>query len=134
VVGSPLPLYQIGHEYTLKCSATGSPVPSVEWLFKPCDSLDNCDRASHRGLRAINEERAALNTVDSVLKMVARQSGQISCQACSVEGCKYSTVDFFVTDFEGDGFAVAGPGKAVQGNHVRFTCRASVYNYTRRVV
>ena len=36
-------LYQVGREYTLQCSARGSPVPRITWTFKQCQSYNNCE-------------------------------------------------------------------------------------------
>ena len=41
-------LYQVGRQYTLQCSARGSPVPRISWTFKQCQSYNNCqDRIEH---------------------------------------------------------------------------------------
>ncbi len=134
VDGGERALYQVGHEYTLKCSATGHPLPTVHWVFKPCSGYGDCERSRHRPLKAINEEAVGEYTKVSVLRHIARESGDVTCQACNVEDCTLAKMDFFVTDVvpeEEQGFAVAGPQKAVEGEHVKFTCKASVYNYTR---
>ena len=35
-------LYQKGHQYTLQCTATGSPVPRIQWTFKRCNGYNAC--------------------------------------------------------------------------------------------
>ena len=67
---------------------------------------------------------------DSVLKIVARKSGLIICQSCNELGCAFEHLPFFLTDVEA-GFAASGPKRAVEGDHIKFRCAASIYNYTR---
>ena len=131
VVGTSSPrLYRVGHEYKLRCSVTGSPIPNVSWSFKECSNFNSCNGRTVP-LKADYEKYSGKNSVTSDLSRVATKSGQFSCMACNDVDCQYSKVVFFVTDVEDDGFAMTGPEKAMEGDHVKLTCKASVYNFTR---
>ena len=131
VVGTSSPrLYRVGHEYKLRCTVTGSPIPNVSWSFKECSNFNSCTGRTVP-LKADYEKYSRKNSVTSDLSRVATKSGQFSCMACNDVDCQYSKVGFFVTDVEDDGFAMTGPEKAMEGDHVKLTCKASVYNFTR---
>ena len=131
VVGTSSPrLYRVGHEYKLRCTVTGSPIPNVSWSFKECSNFNSCNGRTVP-LKADYEKYIGKNSVTSDLTRVATKSGQFSCMACNDVDCQYSKVVFFVTDVEDDGFAMTGPEKAMEGDHVKLTCKASVYNFTR---
>ena len=131
VVGTSSPrLYRVGHEYKLRCTVTGSPIPNVSWSFKECSNFNSCTGRTVP-LKADYEKYSGKNSVTSDLSRVATKSGQFSCMACNDVDCQYSKVGFFVTDVEDDGFAMTGPEKAMEGDHVKLTCKASVYNFTR---
>ena len=131
VVGASSPrLYRVGHEYKLRCTVTGSPIPNVSWSFKECSNFNSCSGRTVP-LKADYEKYSGKNSVTSDLSRVATKSGQFSCMACNDVDCQYSKVAFFVTDVEDDGFAMTGPEKAMEGDHVKLTCKASVYNFTR---
>ena len=123
-------LYRVGHEYKLRCSVTGSPIPNVSWSFKECSNFNSCNGRTVP-LKADYEKYSGKNSVTSDLSRVATKSGQFSCMACNDVDCQYSKVVFFVTDVEDDGFAMTGPERAMEGDHVKLTCKASVYNFTR---
>ena len=126
-------LYKKGHEYTLKCSAKGFPLPKIEWMFKPCSSYTECDnrQQAYRHHFATHENKRALHWRDSVLKTIAVNSGEFICQACNTITCISENIPFFVTDVNGDGsFAVDGPKQVLEGDPMKLKCSASVYNYT----
>ena len=126
-------LYKKGHEYTLKCSSKGFPLPKIEWMFKPCSSYTECDnrQEAYRHHFATLENKRALHWRDSILKTVAFQSGKFICQACNTITCVSENIPFFVTDVNGDGnFAVDGPKEVREGDPMNLKCSASVYNYT----
>lgn len=130
---NPQGLYNKGHEYTLKCSADGFPMPKIEWLFKPCKDFEECDNGRTVYLGDLIQKRHKnQNTYSSVsmIREVARRSGQIICQACNTIRCVYNSVDFFVTDVPDGGFSVNGPENVLVGEAIKLKCSASKYNFT----
>jgi hypothetical protein len=126
-------LYKKGHEYTLKCSSKGFPLPKIEWMFKPCTSYTECDNRSqaYRHYFRTHESKRNLYWRDSVLKTIAENSGEFICQACNTVTCISESIPFFVTDVNGDGnFAVDGPKHVLEGEAMKLKCSASVYNFT----
>ena len=126
-------LFKKGHEYTLKCSSKGFPLPKIEWMFKPCSSYTECDnrQQAYRHYYATHENKRAMHWKDSVLKTIAENSGEYICQACNTITCVSESIPFFVTDVNGDGnFAVDGPKQVLEGDPMKLRCSASIYNYT----
>ncbi len=125
-------------EYELKCSAEGYPMPKIAWLFKPCTARTECDRAETIYLHDLQQKRHRnKNTFSSVsvIREVARRSGQILCQACNAIRCVYDSVDFFVTDVPDGGFSVRGPTHDVLvGDAITLECSASRYNFTENSI
>ncbi len=98
---SPQGLYKLGQEYTLKCSVQGFPLPEITWLFKPCTTYNDCNATDYNRIADINQRRHRTgNTFSrvSVIREVARRSGQFICQSCNKINCKYDVIPFFVTD------------------------------------
>ena len=88
-------LYKKGHEYTLKCSAKGFPLPTIAWMFKRCSSYSSCDRkALPRQLASTYENQKAPYWKDGVLKIVATGSGRYICQACNQIDCAFKFIPF----------------------------------------
>lgn len=126
----PHGLYNKGHEYTMKCSAEGYPIPEISWLFKPCSSFTECSRDNSINVQSLVTTKIA-NSHNSVsmIREVARRSGEFTCQACNKVGCTFDTVAFFVTDIT-DGFHVDGPPNVLVGEAISLKCSASIYNFS----
>ena len=131
-------LYKKGHEYTLKCSSKGFPLPKIEWMFKPCTSYTECDnrQQAYRHHFPTHENKRTEHWRDSILKTIATSSGEFICQACNTITCISQNIPFFVTDVNGDGnFAVDGPKQVLEGEpRVKLKCSASVYNFTENSI
>ncbi|QQP58111.1 Uncharacterized protein FKW44_003324, partial [Caligus rogercresseyi] len=105
--------FYFGYEYTFKCSGTGSPIPDVEWLFKPCSAYDTCEESTEfEGLQNYNNR--------------LRRSGKVICQSCNNLNCENKAIPFFVTDIK-NGFDLHGPSKVIEGEPFELTCSASIY-------
>ena len=131
-VVNPQGLYSQGHEYTIKCVAEGYPIPTINWYFKPCDTFIDCNRERTDPIRQrLNHKITNTHSSVSVIKEIARRSGQITCQACNPSGCIYQSADFFVTDIPDDGFTVSGPENVLVGEAISLKCSASKYNFSQ---
>ena len=133
VVGK-LDFYAKAHEYRIKCSARGFPVPRVDVIFKPCRSFDDCSTVKSRTLGAVISRRDFAHAQEIELFHVAGSSGQLICQACNdVDGrsiCRTDILPFVVSEVGPEGFAVYGPDEVNEGSAVKLTCAASSFNYT----
>ena len=130
---NPKGLYSQGQEYSLKCSAEGYPIPNIQWLFKPCQSYYNCDNRNSMNVANLIDRRHRVgntHTSVSLIREVARRSGQFICQACNKIGCVYQSTDFFVTDVPDEGFSVSGPENVLEGEEITLKCSASTYNFS----
>ena len=124
-------LYDQGREYSVKCVAEGYPIPTISWYFKPCDTFVDCARERQDTIRQrLNHRITNTHSSVSVIKEVARRSGQITCQACNHD-CTFQSVDFFVTDIPDNGFSVNGPENVLVGEAISLKCSASKYNFSQ---
>lgn len=116
----------------MECSAEGFPTPTIQWLFKPCTSWDDCDQHKTTNVANLVERKHELRNIHkkvSTIREVARRSGQFVCQACNQINCVFDKIDFFVTDVD-DGFSVFGPKNVLEGQRAKLKCSASSYNFS----
>lgn len=125
-------LYQYGDQYTLRCTATGYPVPKIQWTFKKCRDYNKCEKRKEIKYRTTEAPYGKFQ-MDSSLVVVAKDSGRYSCVACGGDNCQMAPIDFFVTDVP-DGFAIIGQNRVIQGDNVDLKCSASKYNFTEENV
>ncbi|KAM8732613.1 vascular endothelial growth factor receptor kdr-like [Acanthopagrus schlegelii] len=141
--------YMFGKQHQLTCTAYGLPMPTITWLWQPCQSgpsLTDCiadtkpilvnadDRGnnSHNWIKSINVKRELVKgknkTVSTLVIGEASVSGKYSCVAKNEAGHSTMMIPFYVDDHPGE--ITIEPREAIEGNDVTLTCRAARYLYT----
>ncbi|CAG0921882.1 unnamed protein product [Notodromas monacha] len=139
---------------SIECIASGYPVPEIDWIFRPCETPDECEGSpvhvnEHRtrNKEAIEISRDEEYKIVSTLKLYASESGSYHCGAGFSNF--YDEKKFFlrVTDIGGeDGFGVvkrvndestweplSDRFDAYEGDKIVIKCGASKFNYTNAV-
>ncbi|XP_077983743.1 vascular endothelial growth factor receptor 1-like isoform X2 [Glandiceps talaboti] len=138
------PLFRQKESYRLDCEASGQPVPTVTWLWKPCTELEDCkksfsnfnqwnpisspDTPSIPGFHYVENVRPGKSSLHIT---AAVQPGWYRCVASSPPFPNNVTedVEFKLTDVE-DGLSIsADPTPAVETIPVSITCQANKYAY-----
>ncbi|KAM9376655.1 vascular endothelial growth factor receptor kdr-like isoform 2-T2 [Pholidichthys leucotaenia] len=139
--------YMSGKYHPITCTAHGLPLPYITWLWQPCNStIKNCTahtkpvlvNPNNRGnnsqnwIRRIDTKHELVKgknkTVSTLVIGDARVSGLYSCVAQNEEGKSSMKKPFYVDDHPEE--IVVEPHKAIIGDDVRLTCRATRYLYT----
>ncbi|XP_051810886.1 vascular endothelial growth factor receptor kdr-like isoform X2 [Acanthochromis polyacanthus] len=141
--------YMSGKQQQLTCTAYGLPLPTIAWLWQPCNSdptLTNClaytkpiqvnidDKSNdaQNWIKDINVEPALgkgkNKTASTLVIGEARVSGHYSCVAKNEDGTSKMTMPFYVDDHPEE--ITIEPRTAIEGNDITLTCRATRYLYT----
>uniref|UniRef100_A0AAQ5XJ05 receptor protein-tyrosine kinase n=1 Tax=Amphiprion ocellaris TaxID=80972 RepID=A0AAQ5XJ05_AMPOC len=100
--------YMSGKQQQLTCTAYGLPLPTITWLWQPC-----------------NSDPTLTNTL---VIGEARVSGKYSCVAQNEDGTSTMTMPFYVDDHPEE--ITIEPHTAIEGDDITLTCRATRYLYT----
>ncbi|XP_036991059.2 vascular endothelial growth factor receptor kdr-like [Artibeus jamaicensis] len=140
----------LGSENTLRCTASGLPVPSFVWAWEPCRPKDElCMERGKRihlsnetlqsdlpvGNRILSIEDMTVTNGEktktlSILKILTSNiSGIYYCRAINKAGIDERRMQFYVSDVAG--FMEAEPlVSVIEGYDARLKCKAAKYIYT----
>ncbi|KAM6427382.1 vascular endothelial growth factor receptor kdr-like isoform 2-T2 [Liasis olivaceus] len=138
-----------GREYSLHCTASGWPLPSIHWEWEPCNHADNqCNQrgekikvqknVSHETPYLANRIKDIKNmqlTHGNMLKVLStlittasNVSGIYYCVASNKVGVEERSIRFYITDMQSS--LEADPQMtAIVTSHVQMTCKCSKYLY-----
>ncbi|XP_026185706.1 vascular endothelial growth factor receptor kdr-like [Mastacembelus armatus] len=141
--------YMFGKQHQLTCTAYGLPLPTITWLWQPCDSgstlkicsastepvlvsVDNDGSSLHNSIKSIHVKpelvKGKNKTVSSLVIGKATVSGTYLCVAKNMVGTSKMRVFFYVDDHSEE--ITIEPQRAIEGDDVILTCRAARYLYT----
>ncbi|XP_005467522.1 vascular endothelial growth factor receptor kdr-like [Oreochromis niloticus] len=138
--------YMSGKQHHLTCTAYGLPLPTITWHWQPFHSepkfkndlepvfvrVDERKNDSYNWIKSINMKSELVKgknkTVSTLVIGDARVSGRFYCKAENYIGSAHITVPFYVDDQPEK--ITTEPQKAIEGNNVNLTCRATRYLYT----
>ncbi|KAM4732924.1 LOW QUALITY PROTEIN: vascular endothelial growth factor receptor kdr-like [Anableps anableps] len=141
--------YMFGKEHPLTCTAFGVPQPSITWVWQPYHTNtifeqpfsnkqpilvkpDDRRNNSSNWIKSINVKTELVQgknkTVSTLVIGEARVSGSYFCVAQNKLGSFNMTLPFYVDD-ETEDVAIE-PRRAIEGDNVTLTCRATRYLYT----
>lgn len=140
--------YMFGKQHQLTCTAYGLPLPNITWFWQPCHSdptLKYCisnetimvkteDRGNHfhNWIKSVIIKHELVKgknkTVSTLVIGEAKASGKYTCVAKNEDGNSTMTIPFYVDDHPEE--IAIEPRKAIEGDDVTLTCRASRYLYT----
>uniref|UniRef100_A0A3P8SH51 receptor protein-tyrosine kinase n=1 Tax=Amphiprion percula TaxID=161767 RepID=A0A3P8SH51_AMPPE len=138
--------YMSGKQQQLTCTAYGLPLPTITWLWQPCNSDPTC-LAYTAPVQVNTDDRSnnAQNWIKSIIvkpELVkgknktastlvigeARVSGKYSCVAQNEDGTSTMTMPFYIDDHPEE--ITIEPHTAIEGDDITLTCRATRYLYT----
>ncbi|XP_061581509.1 vascular endothelial growth factor receptor kdr-like isoform X2 [Cololabis saira] len=140
--------YMSGRQHQLTCTVHAQPSPTILWLWQPCysdptliDCINNTEpvlvkhgvggRNSNtiRSTDFKTEEIKGKNkTVSTLVIGEARVSGKYRCMAQNEKGKSTIAIPFYVDDHPEE--VTIQPQKAIEGDNITLTCRATRYLYT----
>ncbi|XP_040903895.1 vascular endothelial growth factor receptor kdr-like [Toxotes jaculatrix] len=141
--------YMFGKQHQLTCTADGFPLPTITWLWQPCQpdqahtdcvadtepvlvTTDDRGNYSHNWIKSITSKpelvKGKNKTVSTLVIGEARVSGKFSCKAKNEIGHSTMTIPFYVDDNPEE--ITTEPQTADERNDVNLTCRATRYLYT----
>uniref|UniRef100_A0A7N9ALM5 receptor protein-tyrosine kinase n=1 Tax=Mastacembelus armatus TaxID=205130 RepID=A0A7N9ALM5_9TELE len=138
--------YMFGKQHQLTCTAYGLPLPTITWLWQPCDSGSTCSASTEPVLVSVDNDGSSLHnsiksihvkpelvkgknkTVSSLVIGKATVSGTYLCVAKNMVGTSKMRVFFYVDDHSEE--ITIEPQRAIEGDDVILTCRAARYLYT----
>ncbi|KAM6923554.1 vascular endothelial growth factor receptor kdr-like [Xenentodon cancila] len=138
--------YISGKQHQLTCTVHGLPLPRILWFWQPCypdPTLIECcithteavlvksgdEGNSIRSTDFKTEEIKGRNkTVGTLVIGEARVSGKYICLARNENGKSTIAMPFYVDDHPEE--VTIEPMKAIEGDNVTLTCRATRYLYT----
>ncbi|XP_026873989.2 vascular endothelial growth factor receptor kdr-like [Electrophorus electricus] len=140
--------YRYGQSQQLTCTASGYPMPSIRWLWQPCDldtNLTECrfyttypnEISSNHTLPSNETEKIStatkvingINKTISTLLVTVKVSGVYTCLARNSEGNRTLKWSFYVDDHPKP-FDVE-PLTAIEGDDVTLTCHGTRFLYDR---
>ncbi|XP_076877253.1 vascular endothelial growth factor receptor kdr-like [Brachyhypopomus gauderio] len=141
--------FRYGQIHQLTCTVFGIPIPSITWLWQPCDldpKLTECRLYTYpvivqegtdtalpsNVIKKIPKEEKMINGKNktiSTLLVTANVSGIYSCIAVNSEGKTTLRTHFFVDDHSKT-FEVE-PVSAIEGDDVTLACRGTRFLYDR---
>ncbi|XP_061092038.1 vascular endothelial growth factor receptor kdr-like [Conger conger] len=145
--------YLKGGEYSLTCTSFGIPLPRITWTWQPCDpdpALKQCKNYAqpepvyangeqgnmtqhrHNKIKFIDTKTAEVKgrnkTISTLVVAEANVSGIYSCHAeNSVGNCSWNPP--FYVDSHPEAIEIK-PHRAIEGDDVTLTCRATRYLYS----
>ncbi|RLV98495.1 hypothetical protein DV515_00010753 [Chloebia gouldiae] len=129
----------------IQCTASGNPEPRIEWKWQPCSLTDTL--CNPEGPKVVVWENKVIgNKIRSIENTPMRQgdkpkivstltmedssaSGIYYCVASNKVGEEERSISFYVSDVP-SGLQTPSQVRAIVGNDVQLTCRASKYIYT----
>ncbi|XP_072025326.1 vascular endothelial growth factor receptor 1-like [Amphiura filiformis] len=138
-------LFRIGKEYTLNCSATGNPVPSVWWEWYECttDNGNRCEPPSNpdEWTQVSTQEPGSSENAGVELRQpasnialqVIRKAKLAGFYRCVAESPKFDNIvkyqDFLVTELD-EGFGIDKTYvEKYETENVELSCKASYYSF-----
>ncbi|KAJ8351229.1 hypothetical protein SKAU_G00227050 [Synaphobranchus kaupii] len=146
--------YQKGVEYHLTCTAFGIPMPRITWAWQPCDpdpTLQWCrvytlpepinsngeqgkmTQHNYNKIKPIKTKTEMVKgknkTISTLVVAQANVSGIYSCYAKNVMGTNSWSTPFYV-DNNSEAIKIE-PDRAIEGDDVILTCRATRYLYSK---
>ncbi|XP_054851926.1 vascular endothelial growth factor receptor kdr-like isoform X2 [Eublepharis macularius] len=142
-------LFIKGGEYSLKCTASGTPLPSVYWAWEACSPQDNLCRehgkrmivsktTSHETMsqantiKNIEEENVRQGDKDKIISILTITASNISgiyfCIAFNKVGTDERSIKFYVSDMPSK-LQTDQQITAIVASNVQMTCKANKYIY-----
>ncbi|KAJ8255109.1 hypothetical protein GJAV_G00201010 [Gymnothorax javanicus] len=146
--------YPVGGDYSLTCTAFGIPIPDITWKWQPCDphpALKWCKEYSvpepvhsngepgkmmHLNRNRVNFIRSRTEVLKGKNKTIstlgiaaANVSGIYTCYATNFLGTTSRSIHFYVGSHS-EAIEIK-PHRAIEGDDVTLTCRATRYLYSR---
>ncbi|XP_030594896.1 vascular endothelial growth factor receptor kdr-like [Archocentrus centrarchus] len=138
--------YTSGKDHRLTCTAYGVPLPTITWHWQPFNSdmtfkshlepfkvkVNDRKNDFDNWIKSIDEKpelvKGKNKTVSTLVIGDAHVSGRFFCMAENEIGQSEMTLPFYVDDLPEE--ISIEPQKAIEGNNVTLTCRATRYLYT----
>ncbi|XP_077165452.1 vascular endothelial growth factor receptor kdr-like isoform X2 [Paroedura picta] len=138
-------LFTKGGEYSLKCTASGKPLPSIHWAWEACSPQDNlCREQGQRtvvnqvtasranAIKNIEEKNVRQGDKDKIISILTITASNVSgiyfCIASNKAGTDERSIKFYVSDMPSK-LQTDQQITAIVASNVQMTCKANKYLY-----